>query len=224
MRTYPVIALLFMFVLFIGCSGGANQPTVPASDEMMPAQQAGDVQILMSGTMNLDDGTVEFNNRIGDFYMNVTPYVGSYFSWEIVEPVPPRLDIIMTLTNPTAFTVYDVCIVFDELYGKTVLSPDLYTDIFEPYDINPAIQFRKESGIREFPPMEDTELLMIEYTGGSAMVDFFIIAHLGGNTGGVRDFFICTSHCFNRCRGYVSIYRRIDIFHTKPVKSQLVEC
>ncbi len=187
MRNCLIFTTSFLLAIFIGCSGGANQPTAPASDEMMPAEQAGEVQMLMSGTMNLDDGTVEFNNRTGDFYMDVTPYVGSYFSWEITYFNPPYLTIKMTLTNPTLLTVYDVCIVFDELYGKTIPNPDLYTDIFEPYDINPAIQFRKESPIRAFPPMEDTEYFGLKYPGGSALVDFFIIAHLGGNTGGVRD-------------------------------------
>lgn len=193
MRTCPLVSLLIMFVLFIGCSGGGNNPATPPSDEMIPAQQAGDVQMLFSGTMNLDDGTVEFNNRTGEFYMDVTPYVGSYFSFQIINVNPPYLTILMTLTNPTTLTVYDVCIVFDELYGKTVHYPDLYTDIFEPYDINPAIEFRKESWTRTFPPMEDSEELLIEYPGGSALVDFFIIAHLGGNTGGVRDFFVLGS-------------------------------
>jgi hypothetical protein len=193
MRICLIFITSLLLAIFIGCSGGANQPTVPASDELMPAQQAGEIQILMSGTMNLDDGTVEFNNRTGDFYMDVTPYVGSYFSWEITYYNPPYLTIKMTLTNPTLLTVYDVCIVFDELYGKTVLNPDLYTDIFEPYDINPAIEFRKESPTREFPPLEDTEYLSLNYPGGSALVDFFIIAHLGGNTGGVRDFTTCAS-------------------------------
>jgi hypothetical protein len=123
MRTCLIFTTCFLLAIFIGCSGGANQPTAPVSDEMMPAQHAGEVQILMSGTMNLDDGTVEFNNRTGDFYMNVTPYVGSDFSWEIVNYAPPVLTIVLTLTNPTTLTVYDVCIVFDELYGKTVLNP-----------------------------------------------------------------------------------------------------
>ncbi|MCD6218640.1 exo-alpha-sialidase [bacterium] len=190
MRTSLFIIIISLLVIAAGCSNSGNSTVVPDSVADMPSMennsQRGDVHILASGTMNLDDGTIEINNRTVSPYMDVTPYVGSNFSFHIDNLIPPDiLDITLELVNLSGLTVYDVYVVFDDLYGKTVMNPDCYIDIFQPWDINPFIVFRKEHALREFPPMGDTEQLLLKYPGGNPYVDFYIIAHLGGNTGGV---------------------------------------
>jgi hypothetical protein len=178
-------AVIFMLaVVLAGCSG--NSPTTPVQT---PSQDNPQVQILASGTMNLENQTVEFNERSTEGYLNVTSLVGSNFSFTINGIVPPDiLDITLRINNVSGLTVHDVCIVFENLYGKTVTNPDSYMDIFGAYDIDPFIAFRKEDPNRAFPPGIDTEQLLLKFpAGSSAMVNFFIIAHLGGNSGGVYE-------------------------------------
>lgn len=69
--------------------------------------------VIASGTMNLSDGTVEPDNRTVDPYMNITGFIGSNFSYTIIglNPPPNVWEIRLNLTNPTALTVHDVCIV-----------------------------------------------------------------------------------------------------------------
>ncbi|MFH1514511.1 MAG: hypothetical protein ABIG42_03530, partial [bacterium] len=187
MKTCLKIIIIPVILLIVtSCS---NKTSIPTSPDAMPSQsenQTSEVQILGAGTMNLENGTIDFTNRESSFYLNVTALVGSNFSYYINGLIPPdTLDIILSLNNASGLTVYDVCIVFDKLYGKTVVNPDSYMDIFEPWDIDPFIAFRKEIPNRSFPPIADSEQLLLRYPGGNPMVDFFIIAHLGANTGGV---------------------------------------
>ena len=169
--------------MYSGCSSGTNSPVLPQqSDE----HNAGKIQILASGTMNLADCSIDYNNRDLAQYFDVTTFVGSNFSFTIDGLIPPDIyQITLSINNVSPLTVHDVCIVFEDLYGKTVLNPDCYIDIFQPWDLDPFIAFRKEAYERYFPPGNDTEELLLKYPGGSPFVDFFIIAHLGGNTGGV---------------------------------------
>ncbi len=188
MRASLFLFFILLLVTAVGCSG--NSSVVPDSFAEFPSMennsQHGDVHILATGAMNLETGLVESYNRTLSPYINVTSLVGSNFSFYINGMIPPDiLDITLSINNVSGLIVYDVCIVFDALYGKTVTNPDSYIDIFEPWDINPFIAFRKEDANRAFPPMADTEQLLLKYPGGSPLVDFIIIAHLGGNTGGV---------------------------------------
>ena len=190
MRLVILMVSLAIVLVSLGCS--SKTIVAPAHNEILPSQDmssdGNEFQILASGTMDLDNGTVEFTSRTVSPYYDVTTLVGPYFSYSIDGLIPPDiLDINMTLVNPSLITVYDVCIVFENLYGKTVMNPDSYMDIFGPWDLDPFIAFRKEDPIREFPPGDDSEQVLIKYPGGSPMVDFFIIAHLGGNTGGVYE-------------------------------------
>jgi len=135
---------------------------------------------------------VDFNDRTADPYLNITSLLGSNFKFKIDGFTPPNiLNITLTLINPSTLTAYDVCIVFEDLYGKKVLNPDGYMDIYGPYDIDPFIAFKKDDPIRAFPPGNDSQPLNVAYNG-NPNVKFFIIAHLGGNTGGVYQI----SNCF----------------------------
>ena len=186
---YSIITMVLLMIL-VGCSGGGNNPVSPDDQPLSIEPQSdityGDCQIMFEGTMNLNDGTVEVRDRSANPYLDVTPFVGSYFSYEIQGVIPPDiLNIQLNLYNPSTITAYDVAIVFDNLYGKTVLMPDAQIDIFGEYDIDPVVYFRSEADFVFPPDVADSEYVYIQYPGGSPLVDFFIIAHLGGHTGGV---------------------------------------
>lgn len=189
MRPIIFLTLVVLALLVAGCSGGGSVPTTPQSDsspEQIADTNNHELAILASGTMNLEDGTIEPGEHSASAYMNVTSIVGSNFSFTIDNFTPPDiLEITLKINNVSPYTVNDVCIVFENLYGKTVMNPDSYMDIFGPWDLDPFIAFRKDIPNRSFPPGIDTQPLVVKYPGGSAMVSFFIIAHLGGNTGGV---------------------------------------
>ncbi len=189
MRPIFFLTLVVLALIFAGCSGSGNAPTTPPSDsspEQIADTNNHEFAILASGTMNLEDGSIEPGEHSASAYMDVTSIVGSHFSFTIDNFIPPDiLEITLKINNVSAFTVYDVCIVFENLYGKTVLNPDSYMDIFGPWDLDPFIAFMKSDPNRVFPPGIGTEPLEIQYPGGSALVDFFIIADIAGNTGGV---------------------------------------
>lgn len=188
MRSLILIVFCVLIPISSGCSGNSTLPNVPDDNLNISDQANQEIQILASGTLNLEDGSFTESNRSADQYYDVTSYVGSSFSYTIDGVIPPDiLDITLTIDNTSALTVHDVCIVFEDLFGKTVMNPDSYMDIFRAWDIDPFIAFRKEDPIREFPPGPDSEQLLLKYPGGNPNVDFFIIAHLGGNTGGVYE-------------------------------------
>ena len=181
-----VTILLILFLVFaVGCSKNTQTPVAPVTDDA-PLSTSSDPQILISGTMNLDDGTVEFNERTPTVFFNVTSLVGSNFRYFINGINPPNVfDITLSINNVSGLTVYDVAIIFTNLYGKSVDNLDSSMDLFGVKQ-NPFIAFRKEVSNRAFPPIPDTEQLLLKYPAGNPpFVDFIIVAHLGGNTGGV---------------------------------------
>ena len=192
MRKVLILSAVFMFLFLmaLGCSSSSKNPGVPDLPELSkPSDNAtsSDTQVLCSGTMNLENGKVDFNDRTVDPYLNVTSLVGSNFHFKIDSFTPPDiLNITLTLNNVSTLTAYDVAIVFEELYGKKVLNPDSYIDIFGAGDIDPFIAFRKADPMRAFPPGPDSQPLTVKYNG-NPNVKFFIIAHIPGNTGGVYE-------------------------------------
>ncbi|MCD6218637.1 hypothetical protein J7L05_12400 [bacterium] len=189
MRPIIFLSLVVLALIVAGCSGGGNVPITPQPDstpEQIADANNHELAILASGTMNLEDGTIEASEHSASAYMDVTGFVGSNFSFTIDNFIPPDiLEITLKINNVSPYTVYDACIVFENLYGKKVLNPDSYMDIFGPWDLDPFIAFRKEDPNRVFPLGIDTEPLEIQYSGGNTLVDYFIIADLAGNTGGV---------------------------------------
>jgi hypothetical protein len=191
MRNLHLLLFALIFLAGMGCSGGSKAPVAPDTNPdqaSLPIPGNGDYQVLMSGTMNLDDGTITYDEKTASGYLNVTGFVGSNFSYHINGWASPGvLDITLNLNNPTTYTVNDVCIVFENLYGKKVTNADSMMDIYAAYDIDPFIAFRKENPTRTFPPGPDSEQLLLTYPGTAPNVNYFIIAHLGGNTGGVYE-------------------------------------
>ena len=186
MRIAVSLTIITILFLSIGCSN-SNNGIVPTNlPEQTITPENNSWQLLDSGTMNLDNGTIEQNVRAVEAYLNITSFLGSNFSFTIEGFIPPDiLDINLKINNTTPWTVHDVVIVFDDLFGKTVMNPDSYMDIFEASDIDPFIAFRHDDPARAFPPGEDNQQLLVKFPGGSALVDYFILVHLGGNTGGV---------------------------------------
>ena len=184
--------LAVLTALFIlGCSNASTGPTSPSNTDLpasTPSTSNESTQVLLTGIMNLDNGTVEFNGRSADPYLDVTTYVGTNFWYTLDAIIPPdEWHIGLHIFNASPFIVYDVAIVFEELYGKTVDNPDSYTDIFDPGDLDPYIAWMDDDPQRKFPPgqQDDTRLRLIVPVGAPLTVDFFIIAHLPGNTGGI---------------------------------------
>lgn len=189
MRTLAIFLAVFVLTIVFGCSGGDSPVVTPGTDQIVSeTNDAIDgVNVLLSGTMNLEEGTMELG-RDSAGYLDVTGLVGGNFSYRIEGmPQPETLELTLSLTNASGIMVYDVNIVFGNLYGKKVLNPDSYTDIFHPGSINPFISFRKDQPDRNFPGgVTDEQQLLLKWpAGASPFVDFFIIAHLPGNTGGV---------------------------------------
>jgi hypothetical protein len=190
-----IFMLMIIFVLIAVTSGCSNRSTIPTSpgftvnDPVSLADYETDIIVIAEGSMNVGTGEIKNSLREINPYLNVTGILGSNFSFTIDDFIPPdTLQITLSINNPSTLTVHDVCIVFDDLYGKTVLNPDSYMDIFKPWDIDPFIAFRKESPERDFPPGVDKEQLLLKFPGGSSpYINYFIIAHLGGNTGGVYE-------------------------------------
>ena len=186
-----LIALIATFSL--GCSNGINQVTTP-SNSSQPNSDAIQLnegaQVLLSGTLNLENGTVVFDDRTANPYLDVTGFVGSNFWFEIDRFDPPdeyRIDLF--IHNASPFTVFDVIIVFEETYGKTIDNEDNFIDIFDPGDLDPYISFKGLGHMRSFPPGEtdDQRLELIFPPGESALIDFFILASYPGNVGGVYE-------------------------------------
>lgn len=187
MRQLIFIPLVIFFLMIAGCSGGSNVPLTPQSNTM-PEQIANalnsELMVLDSGIMNLDTGTVEANEHSLSAYFDFTNHINCNFSFTVDFVNPNMYKVTLRINNTSSYTVYDVCIVFENLFGKTVKNPDSYMNIFEPWDVDPFIAFCKESANRQFPPGIETEELLITYTGESNQVNYFIIADVTGNTGG----------------------------------------
>ncbi len=185
---FPVFVLLFA----IGCSGGSNTPVVPTNPGQaadLPAVETAGSEVIMAGTMNLEDGSVDFSKREATAYLDVTGILGSNFQYFINGVIPPDIiDLTLQINNPSTIIAYDVLVVFEKLYGKEVVNADGMIDIFGPYDLDPFIAFQKDDAMRKFPTEIDTQPMLLHYpVGASPFVDFFIIAHLGGSTGGVYE-------------------------------------
>lgn len=184
MRSILALLLGILLLSVLGCSSGTPTTPTGASDSQ-PSPDNLEYQVLSAGIMNLETGTVE-PDREAEGYLNVTGLVGSNFHYTIDGWVEPGvLNITLHLNNASTLTVNDVYIVFEELTGKKVMNQDGMIDIYAPNDLDPFICFRKESPTRAFPPGLDTEPLHLTFPGGGIYVSYFIIAHLGGNTGGV---------------------------------------
>ena len=156
---------------------------------------ASQVDVIMAGTFSIDlenqiitvaeDRTSELNYNITGFLGSACP--GGCFHFKITEINGTVLTIELDLENPTSLQVYDVRLIYLNLYGKSVLNPDSYTDLFTKGRIVPFTAFAKESAQRAFPKgpgAHDTEILSLDFPPGSLVaVDFIIVASYPSNTG-----------------------------------------
>jgi len=186
---------IFISAIIAGCSSNSSTPMSSGFDEFMPiptsSLSSDQTQVLVSGVMDLSTGTIEFDSRNVDPYCNVTGILGTNFSYRINSLIPPDTwDITLTINNVSTITTYDVVIVFERLYGKKVLNNDGRIDIYQPFDMDPIIAFRKEDPNRAFPAGTDTKQLILQYpSGAGALINFMILAHFPGNAGGVYDLY-----------------------------------
>jgi len=193
--------LLLLFVLFIftsGCSNASNQPMIPVSEscqttfgnfDLMNPEFSG-YGLMFMGTMDIDPftETITVTERAGSANYDITGFIasgctGGCFRYQILSYVDEVMSIELKIENPTSLQVYDVRMIFTNLYGKEVLNSDSYTSLFDPsggFPFNPQIAFMKENDDRAFdvgPGAIDTELLELAFpTGANPLVDYLIVA------------------------------------------------
>jgi hypothetical protein len=193
MKNLPLYFIAVLVLFTFGCSNnnGTSSPVQQNPTPDIASTDSSEQVILGAGTMNLATGETDPARDLSG-YLNVTPYLGGNFMWEIVDFDEDWLEIQLNLQNPTSLTVHDVIIVFDELYGKEV-EGDGWNDITAPFDIDPFVAFMRDDPDRVFPGYaSDSQTMWIEFpTGANPMVKYVIYAHLGGNTGGVYGFEDC---------------------------------
>ncbi len=191
------ILLILLFAVFGGCSSSSSLPT--QSDN--PQLPSGDTQtdklsLLYFGSFDIDLETqtiTQIENRQSDYVYNITGFLpdkcpGGCFRFTIVGVVGTVLEIELTLENPLAIQVYDVRVMYLDLFGKTVLNPDSYTDFLGTpiTEIYPFTAFTKEDPDRTFPVGPcgiDTEMMFLDFPPGApSAVNYAITAHLPGMT------------------------------------------
>ena len=196
----------FLFNLFIllgigillGCSSSASIPTQPNAAELPKAESSStDTGLLFSGVFDIDLDSMSISqqeNRQSEYVYNITGFLpdkcpGGCFRFSIINIVGTVLEIELTIENPLAIQVYDVRIEYTNLFGKTVMNPDSYTDFLgvPVTTIFPFTAFAKEVGDRAFPVGPggiDSETLFLDFPPGSpSSVNYSITASLPSNTG-----------------------------------------
>lgn len=185
--------LSVLFVLCIGCSSSKSPATTsPLADDTPIINPVGtDHGIMASGTFEIDLENMEIRDvtdRSTAFHYNITGFLSGYFKYFIVSWHLPYVTLRLQVTNPTALQVYDVRIIYTNLYGKEVLNPDGYTNYLDPAGepkFNPFHYFAKEYPNQAFPVGPggvDTEILELYWpNGASAWVTYVIECSLGGN-------------------------------------------
>jgi len=187
---YLLIALILLAAF--GCSSTKSQSPVAPSDDNIPVvEKDNGHSVIMTGTFEIDPVNGEIRDvpdRNPEFHYNLTGFIGSNFKYFITGWHPPNVTVRLQLTNPTAIQAYDVRIIFINLYGKTVMNPDGYTNYLDPpggADRNPFIYFAKEYDHHKFPVgpgAVDDEILELYYPGGAQpYVTYRIECCLGGN-------------------------------------------
>jgi hypothetical protein len=183
-----------LVVLCIGCSSSkSSATTAPLADDIPMINPVGtDHGIMASGTFEIDLENMEVRDvtdRSTAFHYNITGFLSGYFKYFIVSWHLPYVTLRLQITNPTALQVYDVRIIYTNLYGKTVLNPDGYTNCLDPAgdpEFNPFHYFAKEYPNQAFPVGPggvDDEILELYWpTGASTWVTYVIECSLGGNT------------------------------------------
>jgi hypothetical protein len=188
-----LLFLSLIVILLVGCSASKiNSPVAPEGDNTPFSDIPQDGHdIIASGTfqIDLDNMTVnDVTDRVGAFHYNITGFLSGRFKYYIQSWTPPTITLRLEIENPTSIQVYDVRIIYTNLYGKTVSNPDGYTNFLDPPggpEINPFHYFAKEYAKQAFPVgpgAKDSEILIMNWpTGQPANVTYAIECSVGGN-------------------------------------------
>ncbi len=192
-----IITISSLLILFAGCSGSSaisvqpDNANIPQTDYV-----TSETNLLYSGTFEIDMDTMAISqndDRQSEYVYDITGFLpdkcpGGCFRFAIVDVVGTVLEIELTLENPLDIQAYDLRVEYLELFGKTVLNPDSYTDFLGTpiSDVFPFTAFMKENADRAFPLGPggiDTETLFLDFPpGAGASVNYAITAHLPGQT------------------------------------------
>ncbi len=194
---YLAILITVSALFIFGCSGGSKLPTQPENPQLpsneLTSNQTG---LLYEGSFDIDIETKSITqtpDRQTDYVYDITGFLpdkcpGGCFRFVIVGVVGTVLEIELTLENPLTIQVYDVRIMYLDLFGKTVLNTDSFTDflgtpITETY---PFTAFTNDDPDRAFPVGPggiDTQTIFLDFPPGSASsVNYAITASLPGQT------------------------------------------
>lgn len=190
---WGLLLLSLLVILLVGCSSSKiNSPVAPEGDNVpfSDIPQYGH-DIIASGTfeIDLDNMTVvDVTDRVNAFHYNITGFLSGRFKYYIQSWVPPLMTLKLEIENPTSMQVYDVRIIYTNLYGKTVTNPDGFTNLLDPpgdSEINPFHYFAKEYANQAFPVGpggKDDEILILNWpTGQPSWVTYAIECSVGGN-------------------------------------------
>ena len=202
MSTKAFLLLFILVMVVTGCS--RTSPIEPGPSIDTPANGPINAikgftdsinQIWMTGTMiikpEIGEGQVIYN-RNAEYNYDITSFLaggcpGGCFTFKIVGIQGTVLEVELKLENPTSLQAYDVRLIYEKLYGKKVLNPSSYTDLFKLMNVRPFTAFATESPTRAFPTGPggiDTETLFIDFPPGSqAAVNYKIVASYPSNTG-----------------------------------------
>jgi hypothetical protein len=187
------VTLIVLFVMIAGCS--KSSPVGITDNHELPGMVGqASILILESGSFSVDleSGVLSKPTlRSPNYNFDVTGFLstscpGGCLTYIITRIHGTVLTIDLTLENPTSLQVYDVRIIYENLYGKEILYPDNYTDIFDPFNLRPFSAFAKETLNRAFPvgpQAKSTIEIEMDYPPlAQPYVDYTIIASFPGNT------------------------------------------
>lgn len=147
--------------------------------------------IFASGTFEIDPVKMEVRDapdRLNAIHYNITGFLSGHFKYFIENWSPPIMTLRLQITNTTAYQVYDVRIIYTDLYGKSVENPYGYTNYLDPpggAEFNPFHYFAKEYPNHAFPVGPggiDDEIMVLNWPAGQpAFVTYVIECSLGGN-------------------------------------------
>jgi outer membrane protein assembly factor BamB len=192
-----LVAAMSLLMVYVGCSSSSQLPTQPNTPNLPQGDNSSNgTELLYSGTFEIDLDTrtiTRTDDRQSDYIYDITWFLpdkcpGGCFRYAIVGVVGTVLEIELTMENPLAIQAFDVRVEYLNLYGKTVLNPDSYTDFLGTpiTDVFPFTAFAKEHPDRAFPMGPggiDTETMFLDFPpGANPSVDYAITAHLPGPT------------------------------------------
>lgn len=186
-----VSLLVFLLAFFLlGCSSSSVQPQFSQDSISPDARSQDDSRIIGAGSIEIDPTTMTAKvipNRTGEFHFVITGYMsgcpGGCFRFEILDITDNIFTVELTLENPTDIQVWDARIFLFNIEGKEVLNPDGYSDMYTAVQQIPFLNFNKEDPDRVMPAgpgTTDTEILLIDFSGGSDPgIDYLIEAGVG---------------------------------------------